>query len=133
MLLLFTPGGIDELFRTTAKGDDHNIAALLDKFGTRIVGPALFDNIHTKDLPRSPAGPRQPLVVNAEVIGATINEWLIGLGVGSSTKQADNIGISCDASRPQILHPNLISSVAKTGYKLARVCHKQPRSIVYNE
>ena|ERR1700756_1399105 len=53
MLLLFTPGGIDELFRTTAKGDDNNIAAVLDKFGTRIVGPALFDNIHTRDLPRS--------------------------------------------------------------------------------
>jgi mannose-6-phosphate isomerase-like protein (cupin superfamily) len=53
MLVLFTPGGIDELFRTTAKGDNHNIAAILDKFGTRIVGPALFDNIYTRFSPRS--------------------------------------------------------------------------------
>jgi haloalkane dehalogenase len=48
---------------------------------------------------------------HAEVIGATVNEWLIGLGVDSSSKQADSIGISSDASKPQILHPNLISSV----------------------
>jgi hypothetical protein len=43
----------NELFRTTAKGGDHNIAAILDKFGTTIVGPALFDNIYTRFSPRS--------------------------------------------------------------------------------
>jgi mannose-6-phosphate isomerase-like protein (cupin superfamily) len=53
MLVLFTPGGIDEMFRTTAKGGDSNIAAILDKFGTRIVGPTLFDNIYTRFSPRS--------------------------------------------------------------------------------
>jgi hypothetical protein len=53
MLVLFTPGGIDELFRTTAKGGDIDIAAHLDKFGTRLVGPGLFDNIYTRFSPRS--------------------------------------------------------------------------------
>jgi mannose-6-phosphate isomerase-like protein (cupin superfamily) len=52
MLALFTPGGIDELFRTTARGDDINITAYLDKFGTRLVGPALFNNIYTRFSPR---------------------------------------------------------------------------------
>jgi mannose-6-phosphate isomerase-like protein (cupin superfamily) len=53
MLVVFTPGGFDELFRATAKGGDINIAALLDKLGTRFVGPALFDNIYTISSPRS--------------------------------------------------------------------------------
>ena len=53
MLVLFTPGGIDEMFRTTAQGGDNNIAALLEKFGTRIVGPTLVDNIYTRFSPRS--------------------------------------------------------------------------------
>jgi mannose-6-phosphate isomerase-like protein (cupin superfamily) len=53
MLVLFTPGGIDEMFRTTAQVGDNNIAALLEKFGTRIVGPTLVDNIYTRFSPRS--------------------------------------------------------------------------------
>ena len=53
MLVLFTPGGIDELFRTIAKRGVINEATLLDKFGTRMVGPALFDNIYTVFSPRS--------------------------------------------------------------------------------
>jgi mannose-6-phosphate isomerase-like protein (cupin superfamily) len=53
MLVLFTPGGIDEMFRTTTQGGDNNIAALLEKFGTRIVGPTLVDNIYTRFSPRS--------------------------------------------------------------------------------
>jgi mannose-6-phosphate isomerase-like protein (cupin superfamily) len=53
MLVLFTPGGIDEMFRTTAQGGDNNIAALLEKFSTRIVGPTLVDNIYTRFSPRS--------------------------------------------------------------------------------
>jgi hypothetical protein len=36
-----------------AKGGDIDIAAHLDKFGTRLVGPALFDNIYTRFSPRS--------------------------------------------------------------------------------
>jgi hypothetical protein len=53
MLVLFMPGGLDELFRITAKDGDLNIAALLDKFGTKMVGPALFDNIYTRFSPRA--------------------------------------------------------------------------------
>ena len=53
MPVLFTPGGIDEMFRTTAQGGENNIAALLEKFGTRIVGPTLVDNIYTRFSPRS--------------------------------------------------------------------------------
>jgi hypothetical protein len=47
MLVLFTPGGIDVLFRTTAKSGLINEATLLEKFGTKMVGPALFENIYT--------------------------------------------------------------------------------------
>jgi mannose-6-phosphate isomerase-like protein (cupin superfamily) len=53
MLVLFMPGGLDQLFRITAKGGDLSIAALLDKFGTKMVGPALFDNIYTRFSPRA--------------------------------------------------------------------------------
>ena len=54
MLVLFTPGGIDRLFRETARGGDlDSLAAIMEKFGTRIVGPALFDNIYTRASPRS--------------------------------------------------------------------------------
>ena len=54
MLVLFSPGGIDELFRETAKGADLNsLAPILVKFGTRIIGPALFGNIYTRASPRS--------------------------------------------------------------------------------
>ena len=42
------------LFRETAKGADlDSLAAILEKFGTRIIGPALFDNIYTRASPRS--------------------------------------------------------------------------------
>jgi len=53
MLVLFTPGGLHELFRTIAKNHAINEATLLDKFGTRMVGPALFDHIYTIFSPRS--------------------------------------------------------------------------------
>jgi quercetin dioxygenase-like cupin family protein len=52
MLVLFTPGGIDELFRSIAKSGAIN-TTLLDKFGTKIVGPPLFDNIYSGISPRS--------------------------------------------------------------------------------
>jgi len=59
MLVLFMPGGLDELFRMAAKDGDLNIAALLDKFGTRMIGPTLFDNIYTIFSPRAwPCRPR---------------------------------------------------------------------------
>jgi mannose-6-phosphate isomerase-like protein (cupin superfamily) len=54
MLVLFTLGGIDELFRETAKDADlESLVLIEEKFGTRIMGPALFDNIYTRASPRS--------------------------------------------------------------------------------
>jgi mannose-6-phosphate isomerase-like protein (cupin superfamily) len=53
MLVLFTPGGIDELFRTIAKSGAINETALFDKYGTVLVGPALYENIYTIVSPRS--------------------------------------------------------------------------------
>jgi hypothetical protein len=46
ILVPCTPAGIDELFRKITKGADlASLAPILEKFGTRIIGPALFDNI----------------------------------------------------------------------------------------
>ena len=53
MLVLFSPGGIDELFRENARRDNVDVMALADKFGTRMIGPALFDNIYTVLSPRA--------------------------------------------------------------------------------
>ena len=53
MLVLFRPGGIDELFRSMVHGGDVNIEAVFDRFATKMVGPALFDNIYTRFSPRS--------------------------------------------------------------------------------
>lgn len=55
MLIMFSPGGIDEMFRATAEADNDldNFARILEKFGTWITGPALFDNVYTKASPRS--------------------------------------------------------------------------------
>jgi quercetin dioxygenase-like cupin family protein len=52
MLVLFTPGGLEELFRSNARTDPAAMVALADKFGTRITGPALFDDLHTILSPR---------------------------------------------------------------------------------
>lgn len=55
MLILFSPGGIDEMFREAAKADNDldSFTHILQKFATRITGPALFDNVYTKASPRS--------------------------------------------------------------------------------
>ncbi|MEZ2131397.1 MULTISPECIES: cupin domain-containing protein [unclassified Sinorhizobium] len=45
MLVTFTPGGIDELFRIIAKGGDINFPALLERFGCPIVGPPVHADI----------------------------------------------------------------------------------------
>lgn len=52
MLVLFTPGGLEELFRRNAGTEPADMIALADKFGTRITGPALFDDLHTISSPR---------------------------------------------------------------------------------
>jgi quercetin dioxygenase-like cupin family protein len=52
MLVLFTPGGLEELFRRNAGTAAVDMVALAAKFGTRITGPALFDDLHTILSPR---------------------------------------------------------------------------------
>jgi mannose-6-phosphate isomerase-like protein (cupin superfamily) len=52
MLVLFTPGGLEELFRRHAGTEPTEMAALADKLGTRITGPALFDDLYTIFSPR---------------------------------------------------------------------------------
>ena len=52
MLVLFMPGGIDELFRTIAMSGLVDETSLLEKYGTMMVGPAPFDDIYTILSPR---------------------------------------------------------------------------------
>jgi quercetin dioxygenase-like cupin family protein len=52
MLVIFGPGGLEELFRKNARTEPADMTALADKFGTRITGPALFDNLYTILSPR---------------------------------------------------------------------------------
>jgi mannose-6-phosphate isomerase-like protein (cupin superfamily) len=59
MLVLFVPGGIDDLFRMIAGGGAID-EATLEKFGTRMVGPVLFDDIYTIFSPRSKAALKLP-------------------------------------------------------------------------
>lgn len=53
MLVLFTPGGLEELFRRNAGAEPAAMIALAGSFGTRITGPALFDDLHTISSPRA--------------------------------------------------------------------------------
>jgi quercetin dioxygenase-like cupin family protein len=52
MLVLFTPGGLEALFRDNAGLEPGDKIALAAKFGTRITGPALFDDLYTIYSPR---------------------------------------------------------------------------------
>ena len=52
MLVIFSPGGLEELFRKHAQTEPADMTALANKFGTRITGPALFDNLYTILSPR---------------------------------------------------------------------------------
>ena len=52
MLVIFTPGGLEELFRKNAVTEPAEMRSLAEKFGTRITGPALFDNLYTVLSPR---------------------------------------------------------------------------------
>jgi uncharacterized cupin superfamily protein len=50
MLLVFSPGQIEPLEVAARQSDD--IAAILDKFGCLIVGPALLEGIYSINSPR---------------------------------------------------------------------------------
>jgi uncharacterized cupin superfamily protein len=52
MLVIFSPGGLEELFRKHATTGPDEMTALANKYGTRITGPALFDNLYTMLSPR---------------------------------------------------------------------------------
>jgi quercetin dioxygenase-like cupin family protein len=52
MLVLFSPGGLEALFRQNAPLEPAEKVALANKFGTRITGPALFDDLYTIYSPR---------------------------------------------------------------------------------
>lgn len=47
MLVIFSPGDIESLFRAVAARETDDIAALAAKYGTLFVGPPLLEGIHT--------------------------------------------------------------------------------------
>jgi len=52
MLLVFSPGHIERLFKEVATRQRDDIAAILDKFGCLIVGPALLEGVYSINSPR---------------------------------------------------------------------------------
>ena len=51
MLLVFSPGQIERLFKEVAARQSDDIAAILDKFGCLIVGPALLEGSYSINSP----------------------------------------------------------------------------------
>jgi mannose-6-phosphate isomerase-like protein (cupin superfamily) len=53
MLVIFTPGRIEGLFRATSvRKQEDDVLAIANAYGTRIVGPPLLDGIYTVLSPR---------------------------------------------------------------------------------
>src|SRR5262249_16080081 len=55
MLVVFSPGHIEGLFRANPLRRDDDLAALIERFGVVMVGPALFEDIYTIRSPRPAA------------------------------------------------------------------------------
>jgi quercetin dioxygenase-like cupin family protein len=53
MLVIFTPGRIEGLFRATASRQGGDPAAIAHAYGTRIVGPPLAEGLYTIATPRT--------------------------------------------------------------------------------
>lgn len=53
MLVVFSPGNIEDLFKATAAGESDDIAALAARYGTLFIGPPLLEEIHTITSPRT--------------------------------------------------------------------------------
>jgi len=53
ILVIFSPGNIEGLFRATAARENDDIAALAATYGTILVGPPLLEEIHTITSPRT--------------------------------------------------------------------------------
>src|SRR5262245_19581585 len=51
LLVVFSPGNVEGLFREVAARQSDDIAAILQRFGCRIVGPALLEDVHTFNSP----------------------------------------------------------------------------------
>jgi mannose-6-phosphate isomerase-like protein (cupin superfamily) len=52
MLVIFSPGHIEGLFRQIAARQSDDIAAILENFGCLIVGPTLLEDLHSIKSPR---------------------------------------------------------------------------------
>ena len=52
MLVIFSPGHIEGLFRQIAARQSDDIAAILETFGCLIVGPTLLEDLHSIKSPR---------------------------------------------------------------------------------
>ena len=53
MLVVFSPGNIEDFFKATAARESDDIAALAAKYGTLLVGPPPLEEIHTITSPRT--------------------------------------------------------------------------------
>jgi hypothetical protein len=53
MLVVFSPGHIEGLFKAVAARRTDDISAILDKFGCRVVGPTMLEGLHTFSSPRA--------------------------------------------------------------------------------
>ncbi|HYZ61811.1 MAG TPA: cupin domain-containing protein [Acetobacteraceae bacterium] len=53
MLVVFTPGHIEGLFRAASDPATYDMGTLPGEYGTRFVGPALFEDLYTMLTPRS--------------------------------------------------------------------------------
>jgi mannose-6-phosphate isomerase-like protein (cupin superfamily) len=49
MLVIFSPGHVEGLFKEMASRQSDDVAAILDKYGCRFVGPPLSESIHAFD------------------------------------------------------------------------------------
>jgi hypothetical protein len=53
MLVIFSPGRIEGLFRAVARGGNADFLTHFENFGVRIVGPTLLEGVYTLSSPRS--------------------------------------------------------------------------------
>jgi mannose-6-phosphate isomerase-like protein (cupin superfamily) len=53
VLVVLSPGDVEGLFTEVVARKSNDIAAILDKYGCRFVGPPLLENVHTFDSPSS--------------------------------------------------------------------------------
>lgn len=52
MLAVFSPGGIEELFRKIGGADPAEVEAIANRYGTRLIGPPLKETAYSINSPR---------------------------------------------------------------------------------